>query len=105
MKKTGVFIIFVVVWTMCYSGCENVSYEERDSMASKISKDEATFIAWDAFKKAESIEVAQSYHVERIELSQGAWHILFLGKDAGVLGDHFLVIVNDDKTVKVLSGE
>jgi hypothetical protein len=75
------------------------------TLSKPVTKAEATSMAWDALRADESEEVANRYHIEEIDRSQESWHILFRGPDAGVLGDDFLVIVNDDKTVKVLPGE
>ena len=104
MKRVGFFVILVFIWIMCYSGCKDISFENEDCMTYKISKSEAIALAWDALKNTESEEVGHKYHIDNIRCSEGYWHILFIG-DPGVLGDDFLVIVAEDKTVKVLPGE
>jgi len=102
MKKIGPYI-FVVVWIICCSGCTDISHWEKDDMTCKISKSEAIDIAWDALKNTEP-EIAHRYHIKDVYCHQGSWDILFRG-DPSVLGDHFSVIVAEDKTVKVLPGE
>ena len=103
VKKIVIAIIFVC-FIFC-SGCKDRENEIKSAMPSKITKSEAISIAQHAFEKTVPQDIAHKYHIQDITWSDGSWSMSFIDPNSETLGNHLLVIVNDEKKTEVLPGE